>query len=60
MHNTIIILTCYAVQDIKEFSESHKGSKAEADELKTAYLEHEGDMDRIMQDVRRSLAVLCC
>ena len=40
------------VEDIRSFEVKYKGSEEESEDLKRAYLRHEGDMDRIMEDVR--------
>ena len=40
------------LKDIKSFEESYKGSAEEHDSLKSLYLESEGDMDVIMDEVR--------
>ncbi|XP_076437188.1 dnaJ homolog subfamily C member 9-like [Babylonia areolata] len=39
------------VKDIEEFEKKYKGSEEEVSDLKTAYLEAEGDMDVIMDSV---------
>ena len=39
------------VEKIQAFSESYKGSKEEAEELKSSYIQNEGDMDAIMEEV---------
>lgn len=39
------------VNDIKEFEDKYKGSDEELADLKTAYLEHEGNMEKILEDV---------
>ncbi|XP_078581083.1 dnaJ homolog subfamily C member 9-like [Branchiostoma floridae x Branchiostoma japonicum] len=39
------------LQAIKEFEQKYKGSEEELEDLKAAYLEHEGDMDGIMESV---------
>ncbi|XP_072019953.1 dnaJ homolog subfamily C member 9-like [Amphiura filiformis] len=39
------------VKDIQEFEEKYKGSDEEVADLKKAYLEHEGDMEKILEDV---------
>ena len=43
------------VEDIRSFEEKYKGSEEEADDLKRAYLQHEGDMDQIMTEVRAEI-----
>ena len=40
------------VEDIKCFEQRYKGSEEESEDLKGAYLKHEGDMDHIMNEVR--------
>lgn len=40
------------MEDIKSFEEKYKGSEEEAEDLKSAYLKYEGDMDHIMTEVR--------
>ena len=44
------------VDDIKSFEARYKGSEEEAEDLKKAYLQHEGDMDHIMSEVLCSAA----
>lgn len=39
------------VKDIRSFEERYKGSGEEEEDLKRAYLQHEGDMDHIMEEV---------
>ena len=39
------------MEDIKSFEEKYKGSEEEMEDLKRAYLHHEGDMDAIMGEV---------
>ena len=39
------------LDDIKKFEEQYKGSEEEKATLKTVYLEKEGDMDAIMEEV---------
>ncbi|KFQ33542.1 DnaJ subfamily C member 9, partial [Merops nubicus] len=39
------------VKDIEDFEKSYKGSEEELADIKTAYLDFEGDMDRIMESV---------
>ena len=39
------------LSDIKKFEERYKGSEEERDTLKTLYLEKEGNMDVIMEEV---------
>ncbi|XP_077993800.1 dnaJ homolog subfamily C member 9-like [Glandiceps talaboti] len=43
-----------SVKDIKEFEEKYKGSDEELKDLQEAYMEYEGDMEVIMENV------LCC
>ena len=43
------------MDDIRSFEEKYKGSGEEREDLKKAYLTHEGDMDRIMEEV-----MVCC
>ena len=43
------------MDDIRSFEEKYKGSGEEREDLKKAYLRHEGDMDRIMEEV-----MVCC
>ena len=38
--------------DIKSFEEKYKGSEEETEDLKSAYLKYEGDMDHIMTEVK--------
>ncbi len=40
------------VEDIKKFEESYKGSEEERDTLKAVYLEKEGNMDAILEEVK--------
>lgn len=40
------------MEDIRSFEQKYKGSEEEEEDLKAAYLRHEGDMDRIMEEVR--------
>lgn len=42
------------LQDILDFEKQYKGSEEEVEDLKRLYLEHEGDMDLIME------SALCC
>lgn len=50
------------LKDIKKFEESYKGSDEERETLKSVYLEKEGDMDAILQEVvvlkNKQLAVI--
>eukprot|EP00057_Strongylocentrotus_purpuratus_P029328 XP_011683802.1 PREDICTED: LOW QUALITY PROTEIN: dnaJ homolog subfamily C member 9 [Strongylocentrotus purpuratus] len=39
------------VKDIQEFNEKYRGSAEELDDLKAAYVESEGDMDEILDNV---------
>ena len=39
------------LDDIRTFEKSYKGSEEEAETLKSAYLDCEGDMERIMEEV---------
>ncbi|CAI8042339.1 DnaJ homolog subfamily C member 9 [Geodia barretti] len=39
------------VEDIKSFEDKYKGSEEEMEDLRRAYLQHEGDMDAIMGEV---------
>ena len=39
------------VEDIAEFENEYKGSEEERNDLKAAYLDYEGDMDVIMENV---------
>ena len=39
------------VEDIAEFEKEYKGSEEERNDLKAAYLDYEGDMDTIMENV---------
>lgn len=41
--------------DIKKFEETYKGSDEEKDTLKAVYLEKEGDMEAILEEVSLSL-----
>lgn len=49
-----IVLSQITLQDIIEFEKQYKDSEEEKQDLKTLYLLHEGDMDRIME------SALCC
>ena len=40
------------VEDINSFAQKYKNSDEEAEDLKKAYLQHEGDMDKIMEEVK--------
>ena len=40
------------MEDIKSFEDKYKGSEEEMEDLRRAYLQHEGDMDAIMGEVR--------
>ena len=40
------------VEDIRAFESSYKGGEEEKEALKQAYLKCEGDMDRILEEVR--------
>lgn len=42
------------MQDILDFEKQYKGSDEEVEDLKRLYLQHEGDMDLIME------SALCC
>ncbi|XP_030629499.1 dnaJ homolog subfamily C member 9 [Chanos chanos] len=42
------------LQDIMDFEKKYKGSEEETQDLSRLYLQHEGDMDRIME------SALCC
>ena len=39
------------VEDIKNFEDSYKGSEEERDAVKSIYLEKEGDMDALLENV---------
>ncbi|KFV65933.1 DnaJ subfamily C member 9, partial [Dryobates pubescens] len=39
------------VKDIEDFEKSYKGSEEELADIKAAYMDFEGDMDRIMESV---------
>ena len=39
------------MEDIRAFEKTYKGSDEELDDLKAAYLQHEGDMDHILEEV---------
>lgn len=41
------------IEDIKKFEETYKGSEEEKDTVKTVYLEKEGDMEAILEQVCR-------
>lgn len=43
-----------SVEDIKEFEKTYKGSDEELNDLKSAYLDYEGDMEQILENV------ICC
>ena len=47
------------IGDIKKFEETYKGSEEERDTVKTVYLEKEGDMEAIMEQVSRFIAEQC-
>lgn len=49
-----IVLSQITLQDIIDFEKQYKDSEEEKQDLKTLYLLHEGDMDRIME------SALCC
>ena len=40
------------IGDIEKFEETYKGSEEERDTLKSVYLEKEGDMNAILEEVR--------
>ena len=40
-----------AVQDIEEFEKTYKGSEEEVNDITAAYLDYEGDMDAILENV---------
>ena len=46
-----ILFPKVTVEDIRSFEQKYKGSEEEEEDLKAAYLHHEGDMDRIMEEV---------
>ena len=46
------------VVDITEFEKSYKGSEEEAETLRSAYVDCEGDMERILEEV--SMCVCVC
>ena len=39
------------MEDIKNFEDSYKGSEEERDAVKSIYLEKEGDMDALLENV---------
>ena len=39
------------IDDIKAYEKSYKGSEQELDDLKSAYIEYEGDMDQILDNI---------
>ena len=39
------------IDDIRKFEETYKGSDEEKDTLKAVYLEKEGDMEAILEEV---------
>ena len=39
------------IEDIKSFEESYKGSEEEKETLKSAYVDSEGNMDSILEEV---------
>jgi DnaJ family protein C protein 9 len=39
------------IEDIKQFEKKYKGSIEEEDDLKSAYIDYEGNMDKIMESV---------
>ncbi len=41
-----------SLHDIKKFEETYKGSAEEIDALKTVYVEKEGDIDAILDEVK--------
>ena len=45
------------VDDIKSFEESYKGSEEEKETLKSAYVDSEGNMDVILEEVQFSFLV---
>lgn len=38
-------------QDITSFEKKYKKSEEESEDLKSAYIEYEGDMDKILEEV---------
>ena len=46
-----ILFKKITVEDIREFEASYKGSEEEENDLKSAYIDYEGDMDAIMENV---------
>ena len=47
------------VVDITEFEKSYKGSEEEAETLRSAYVDCEGDMERILEEVSVCVCVSC-
>lgn len=45
------------VDDIKSFEESYKGSEEERETLKSAYVDSEGNMDVILEEVHVSVLI---
>lgn len=43
-----------SVNDIKEFEKTYQGSEEELNDLKSAYMDYEGDMEQILENV------ICC
>ena len=41
------------IDDIKAFEETYKGSEEEKDTLKSAYVDSEGNMDVILEEVKK-------
>ena len=48
------------MDDITSFEKSYKGSEEEAETLKSAYVDCEGDMEKILEEVRESVCVCVC
>lgn len=47
-----ILFKKVTVDDIKAFEKSYKGSEEESETLRSAYVDCEGDMDKILEKVR--------
>ena len=48
-----ILFPKVTVSDIESFEKQYKGSEEEEGDLRRAYLQHSGDMDKIMEEVRQ-------
>ena len=48
------------MDDITAFEKSYKGSEEEAETLRSAYVDCEGDMERILEEVPECVCVCVC